>query len=189
MRLVPVAAEPSKTPAAQKAQARTELGLVCRGGRVGFLESLVRDLMSLGGPAQLGELARHEVGFGNGSQYTDSRFAAGQLAAEPLAIGLIQSQALVVKRAQQAAAYQADGETDRGEQRQDQALPTLRFPTFSTLTSPSSLRTRTPMASWCATPESFSEAAAVSADASSWKIAKTTVLFAMSVPSCVGRAR
>ena len=45
------------------------------------------------------------------------------------------------------------------------------------------------MASLCATPESFSEAAAASADTSSAKIARTTVLFAMNVPSRWGHAR
>jgi len=38
-------------------------------------------------------------------------------------------------------------------------------------------------------PESFREAAAVSADASSLKMAKTTVLFDMSISSPVGQAR
>src|SRR5271169_2154057 len=37
------------------------------------------------------------------------------------------------------------------------------------------------MASWCATPDFFKASAAVSADASSLKIAKTTVLFAMDI--------
>jgi len=96
------------------------LGLVCRGGRVGFLESLVGDVMSLRGAAQIGQLASHKIGFGNRSQHADSRFAPGQLPADPLAIGLVESQALVVQRAQQPAAYQADGEPDGGEQRQDQ---------------------------------------------------------------------
>src|ERR1019366_4317477 len=97
------------------------LGLVCGGGRVGFLESLVGDIMSLRGPAQIGELVRHKGGFGNGRQPADSRLAAGQLRAEPLAIGLVEAQALVVQRAQQPAADQADAEPDRGDQRQDQA--------------------------------------------------------------------
>ena len=76
----------------------------CRGGRVGFPEILVRDVMNLSGPAQLGELASQEVGLGNSSQHTHSRLAPGQLLADSLAVGLSQSQALVVKRAQQAAA-------------------------------------------------------------------------------------
>ena len=37
------------------------------------------------------------------------------------------------------------------------------------------------MASWCATPDFFKASAALSADASSLKIAKTSVLFAMDV--------
>src|SRR4249919_3049716 len=61
-------------------------------------------------------------------------------------------------------------------------LPTLRLPTLSTLILPLSSRTRTPMASPCATPESFTAATAASADASSLKIAKTTVLFDMTTP-------
>ena len=63
--------------------------------------------MSLRGTAQIGELVGHERGFGDGSQHADSRFAPSQLAADPVAIGLVQSQILVVKRAQQPAAYQA----------------------------------------------------------------------------------
>ena len=38
------------------------LGLVCRGGRLGFLDSLVGDRMSLRGTAQISELVRHERG-------------------------------------------------------------------------------------------------------------------------------
>jgi hypothetical protein len=45
------------------------------------------------------------------------------------------------------------------------------------------------MASPRATPESFREVAAVSADASSLKMAKTTVLFDMRVSSLVDQAR
>src|SRR5262252_6460721 len=61
-------------------------------------------------------------------------------------------------------------------------LPQLRLPTLSALSSPFSFRTRTPIASPFATPDSFREAAAASADISSLKIAKTTVLFDMSPP-------
>jgi hypothetical protein len=52
---------------------------------------------------------------------TPTAAAPCQLPADPLPIGFVESQALVVKRAQQPAAYQAHGEPDRGEQRQDQA--------------------------------------------------------------------
>jgi hypothetical protein len=57
---------------------------------VGFPEILIGDVMSLSGPAQLGELASHEVGLGNSSQHTHSRLAPGQLRADPLAVGLSQ---------------------------------------------------------------------------------------------------
>ena len=77
--------------------------------------------MSLRGTAQRGELVSHDGGFGDGSQHAHSRFAPFQLAADPLAIGLVQSQILVVKRAQQPAAYQACGKPDRGDQRHDRA--------------------------------------------------------------------
>src|SRR5208282_4645471 len=77
--------------------------------------------MSLHGTAQVGELAGHDGGFGDGSQHADSRFASLQLAADPVAIGLVQSQILVVKCAQQPAAYQAYGQPDRGDQRHDGA--------------------------------------------------------------------
>src|SRR5262245_2893324 len=83
-----------------------QLGLARCGGRLGFLDGLVGDGMSLRGAAQLAELVSYDSGFGDGSQHADSCFAAFQLAAEPLAIRLIQSQVLVVKRAQQPTAYQ-----------------------------------------------------------------------------------
>src|SRR5215831_21039401 len=79
------------------------------GGRLGFLDRLVGDGMSLRGAAQLAELGSYDRGFGNGSQHADGRFAAFQLAVDPLAIRLIQSQILVVERAQQPAAYQPCG--------------------------------------------------------------------------------
>ena len=80
------------------------LGLVCRGGRLGFLDSLVGDRMSLRGTAQISELVRHERGLGDGSQHADRLFAPGQLTADPIAIGFIQARILVVQRAQQPAA-------------------------------------------------------------------------------------
>ena len=40
---------------------------VRRGGRVSLLESLIGDIMSLCGPAQIGELASHDAAFGNWS--------------------------------------------------------------------------------------------------------------------------
>src|SRR5580692_6545461 len=66
----------------------------------------------------------------------------------------------------------------------------LRLPTLSVLILPFSSRTRTPMASLFATPESFKDSAAVSAAASLLKIPKTTVLFDIYVPilSCIGQA-
>jgi hypothetical protein len=47
---------------------------------------------------------------------------------------------------------------------------------------------RSPVASPFATPESFRAAAAASADPSLLKMAKTTVLFDMNIPSCTGQA-
>src|SRR5271154_6307613 len=95
--------------------------LVRSGGSAGFLKSLVRDLMSLRGPAQLCQLVRPELGLGTGSQPAAGRFAPLQLPANPLAVGRVNAQALVVKRAEQPAAPQANDETDGGEQGQDQA--------------------------------------------------------------------
>ena len=86
----------------------------------------------------------------------------------------------------QATANQDGAEPDRGNQRQRHAdtgtLPMLRLPTLSILILPFSSRTRTPMASFFATPESFKDSAAVSAVTSLLKIAKTTVLFDMNIP-------
>jgi len=77
--------------------------------------------MRLGGTAQLAELVSYDSGFGDGSQHADSRFAPLQFTANPLAIRLVQSQILVVERAQQPTAYQACGKPDRGDQRDDGA--------------------------------------------------------------------
>src|SRR5271170_2741616 len=108
-------------PAPPPSLTRRPCQLACRGGRGGFLDSLVGDRMSLCGPAQFGELVSHEADFGHRSQHADSRFAPLQLPADPLAIGLVESQVLVVERAQQPAADQACGEPDRGAQRHDGA--------------------------------------------------------------------
>ena len=73
--------------------------------------------MRLGRTAQLAELVSHDGGFGDGSQHDDSRSPPLQFAANPLAICLVQSQILVVERAQQPTAYQACRKPDRGDQR------------------------------------------------------------------------
>ena len=77
--------------------------------------------MSLRGTAHPGEHVSHGTGRGDGSQHADSRFAPFQLAADPLAIRLAQSQILVVKCAQQPTAYQASHKPHRGDQRDDGA--------------------------------------------------------------------
>ncbi len=68
---------PASISFSRLARTCSQLGLVCRGGRLGFLDSLVGDRMSLHGTAQIGELVGHERGFGDGSQHADSRFACG----------------------------------------------------------------------------------------------------------------
>src|SRR5262245_59208403 len=77
--------------------------------------------MSLRGAAQLAELGSYDSGFGDGSQHADGRLAAFQLVADPLAIRIIESQILVVERAQQPTAYQPCGQPDGGDQGHDGA--------------------------------------------------------------------
>ena len=69
------ARRPASRSAAWKDTSRARLGLVFRGGRLGFLDSLIGDRMSLDGTAQLDELVSHDSGFGDGSQHADGRFA------------------------------------------------------------------------------------------------------------------
>jgi hypothetical protein len=59
--------------------------------------------MSLCGPAQIGELTRHDAAFGNWSQHANSGFAPFQFAAYAVAVSLAKSEVLVVKGAQSAA--------------------------------------------------------------------------------------
>ena len=58
---------------------------------MGFLENLVGDLMSLCRPAQIGEFAGHDAGFGDRSQHANSGFAPFQFPAYAVAIGLAES--------------------------------------------------------------------------------------------------
>src|ERR1039457_5092546 len=96
------------------------LRLVHRCGRVSLLKDLIGDIMSLCGPAQVGELIGHDAAFGNRSQHTNSGFAPFQFAAYAVAIGLAEPEVLVVKGAQ-ATANQDSAEPDRGHQRQGHA--------------------------------------------------------------------
>ncbi len=62
--------------------------------------------MRLWSSAQIGELLSDDAGFGYRSQHADGSFTAFQLAADPVTVGFVESQVLVV----QPAAYQACGE-------------------------------------------------------------------------------
>jgi len=88
-----------------------------------------------------------------------------------------------VQRSQQPAADHARYEPDRRDQGGDRAdAGTLADAALAwALSWPRSLRAKTPMASPCATPDSFRSSAATSADSSFWKIAKTTVSFDMDI--------
>ena len=83
---------------------------------MGLIEDLIWDIMSLCGPAQIGELASHDAAFGNWSWHANSGLASFQFAAYAVAIGLAESDVLVVKGAQ-ATANQDGAEPDRGNQR------------------------------------------------------------------------
>src|SRR5215471_16744208 len=142
--------------------------------------------MGLCGPTELGELTSHDAGLGNRSQHADSGFAPLQFPAYAVAVGLAEAQVLLCKGPSRPPpirpAPSPTGVTSATATPIPAPLPTLRLPTLSVLSSPLSFRARTPMASPFATPVSFKDAAAMSATASSLKIARTTVLFDMNIP-------
>ena len=179
------ARRPASRSAAWKDTSCARLGLVFRGGRLGFLDSLIGDRMSLDGTAQLDELVSHDSGFGEepARPRTDGLANMRRFAALPWRGGLLRHLTSVwmacgavpgaLAREQCLRRKVRDQRQERREERRGTLAPRT---TACALSSLSSLRTRTPIASR-ATPESFREVAAASPDTSSLKIAKTTVLF------------
>jgi RimJ/RimL family protein N-acetyltransferase len=97
------------------------LGRVGGGSGVGFLESLIGDSMRLGGSAQVGYLGRHSVRFGDRRQHANRGLAAGQLLTDSVTVFPVKSKPLVVKRAQESAADDANAKADGSEERKGKA--------------------------------------------------------------------
>ena len=73
---------------------------------MGFLESLVGNIMSFCFAAQLDKLVSHEPRLGHWRQHADGGFTAFEFLADLLAAPSVNSEALVMKRAQEATADQ-----------------------------------------------------------------------------------
>ena len=75
------------------------LGLVGTGGSVGFLEIFIGDSVRFCGSAKFGQFGFYGVRFADWRQNADGGFAGAQLGTETFTVGLVEAEALVVKRA------------------------------------------------------------------------------------------